>query len=60
MNYPIKNVTVIYSFNDSKMGFNNSITVEAVNDAQALDKAKHEVAMCYGSSMLKKFSFKLK
>ena len=58
--YQPKKVTVIYTFNNSKFGFNNSITVDAINDQQAIDKAKYEVAGCYGSSMLKKFSFKLK
>lgn len=50
--------TIVYSFNHSKMGFNNSITVEAMNHEQAIEKAKNEVSMCYGSKMLKKFSFK--
>jgi hypothetical protein len=60
MNYQIKKVAVVYSFNHSKMGFNNQITVEAVNDEQAIEKAKNEVAGVYGTAMLKRFSFKLK
>jgi hypothetical protein len=58
--YPIKKVTVLYNFNDSKMGFKNSVTVEAINDEQAIDKAKNEVAGVYGSSMLNEITFKLK
>lgn len=57
--YPIKKVTVIYNFNNSKFGFNNSITVDAICDQQAIDKAKNEVACVYGSNMLKRFSFKV-
>lgn len=49
---------IVYSFNHSKMGFNNQITVEANCYDQAIEKAKKEVSMCYGSKMLKKFSFK--
>lgn len=49
---------VVYFFNHSKMGFSNSITVEAINPDQAIEKAKHEVACVYGSGMLKKFTFK--
>ena len=58
--YPIKKVTVIYFFNHSKMGFSNEITVDAINDEQAIDKAKYEVAGVYGTKMLPKFTFKLK
>lgn len=58
--YPIKAVTVIYTFNHSKMGFNNSVTVDAINDEMAIEKAKQEVAGVYGSKMLRRFSFKLK
>lgn len=50
--------TIVYNFNHSKMGFNNSITVEAISREQAIEKAKKEVAMVYGTDMLKKFSFK--
>jgi len=58
--YSPKKVTVIYSFNHSKMGFTNEITNTCINDEQAIDKAKEGVAGVYGSSMLKKFSFKIK
>ena len=59
MEYPVKKVTVTYWFNHSKMGFNNSITVDAINNQQAIDKAQYEVAGVYGSKMLKRFSFTL-
>lgn len=60
-NFPrIKKVTVVYNFNSSMMGFNNCITVEAISDEQAIEKAKKAVAECYGSGMLKKFTFKIK
>lgn len=55
-----KSYTVIYTFKHSKMGFNNSITLDAINEDTAIEKAKHEVSMCYGSGMLKRFSFKIK
>jgi len=54
----MKKFTIIYTFKDSRMGFNNSITMEAQNQDQAIEKAKKEVAQCYGSQMFKKFSFK--
>ncbi len=53
-------VTVIYNFNHSKMGFSNEITVEAISEEQAIEKAKVAVSECYGSKMLKKFTFKVK
>lgn len=56
----MKKYTVIYFFNHSKMGFSNEITVQAINETDALEKAKNDVSGCYGSSMLKRFSFKLK
>ena len=49
---------IIYSFNHSKMGFNNSITVEALNVDYAINEAKRQVSEVYGSKMLKRFSFK--
>ncbi len=58
--YAPKKVTVLYNFNHSKMGFQNSVTVTAINDEQAIDKAKDEVSGVYGSGMLKKFTFKIK
>jgi len=58
--YQPKPVKVVYYFNHSKMGFSNEITVDAICNEQAMDKAKDAVAGCYGSSMLKRFSFKIK
>ncbi len=58
--FPIKKVTVIYFFNHSKMGFSNEITVDAISNDNAIDRAKYEVASVYGSKMLPRFSFKLK
>jgi len=55
----LRKFTVVYNFNHSKMGFNNSITVTAMNQEHAIELAKHEVACAYGSGMLKRFSFKL-
>lgn len=50
--------TVVYQFNNSKFGFQNSITLLAQNKEQALEKAKKEISMCYGSGMLCRFTFK--
>lgn len=48
---------VTYQFNNSKFGFQNSITVNAFNEDHAIDNAKKEVSDCYGSKMLRRFSF---
>ena len=58
--YPIKKVTVIYTFKHSRMGFNNSITVEAISDEHAIDNARREVSGAYGSKMLNRFTFYIK
>jgi hypothetical protein len=50
--------TVIYEFKHSKMGFQNSITVCALNPEMALNNAKSEVSGCYGLKMLPRFAFK--
>jgi hypothetical protein len=52
-----KKYRIIYTFNHSRMGFNNSITVTALNVDQAIEQAKSEVSGVYGSAMLKRFSF---
>lgn len=49
---------ITYFFKHSKMGFSNSITVTAINEQDASKKAIDAVSGCYGSVMLKKFSFK--
>jgi len=54
----LKKYTIIYNFNHSKMGFNNSITLDAFSIEHAIGLAKLEVAGVYGSGMLNRFSFK--
>jgi len=56
--YTLKSYRIIYSFNHSKMGFNNSITVKAFNVDAAIEDAKKQVMEVYGSGMIKRFSFK--
>lgn len=58
MQTTFKQISITYFFNHSKMGFSNSVTVNAISIEDAMQKAQKEVAMCYGSSMLKKFTFK--
>lgn len=58
MQTTFKKISITYFFNHSKMGFSNSVTVEAISIEDAMNKAKKEVAMCYGTAMLKKFTFK--
>ncbi len=58
MNSKFKKYRIIYSFNHSRMGFNNSITVIALNVDQALQDATKQVSKVYGSDMLKRFTFK--
>jgi hypothetical protein len=53
-----KKYRILYSFHHSRMGFENSLTVEALNVDQAIEKVRAEVAGAYGSRMLKRFSFK--
>lgn len=48
---------VIYEFRHSKMGFQNSVTVESLNEQQAIEQAKREVSQVYGSKMLPRFIF---
>lgn len=47
-----------YLFVNSKFGFSNSVTVEAINEDQATEKAKGEVRDCYGSKMFPRFQFR--
>lgn len=54
----LKKYRIIYSFNHSRMGFNNSVTVDAFSIEHAIGLAKIEVAGVYGSGMLNRFSFK--
>jgi hypothetical protein len=60
MQTQFKNFTIIYFFNSSKFSFSNEITINTINEVKALQEAKKEVSFCYGSKMLKKFTFKLK
>ncbi len=49
--------TVTYTFKHSSMGFQNQITVEALDETSAIDLAKIAVSECYGSKMLPRFTF---
>lgn len=53
-----KSYQVEYIFNNAKFGFSNSVTVLAISSIDAETKAIAEVSACYGSKMLKRFSFK--
>lgn len=58
-NQQLPKYRIEYFFNHSKFGFSNSITVSAVNQKEARDKAKNEVGKCYGVEQVKKrFTFK--
>jgi len=58
MTTQFKKYRILYSFNHSKMGFQNSITIIALNVDAAIKDAEKQVSEVYGSDMLKKFSFK--
>ena len=58
MQTTFKQISITYFFNHSKMGFSNSVTVNAISIEDAMQKAKDAVSGVYGSSMLKKFTFK--
>jgi hypothetical protein len=53
-----KSFQVVYNFNHRSMGFQNSITVTAVDRDRALKVAKEKITICYGEKMIKKFTFK--
>lgn len=53
-----KKYRILYTFNHSKMGFQNSITVIALNVDMAIKDAERQVSEVYGSKMLQRFSFK--
>jgi hypothetical protein len=55
----MKYIKVIYEFRHSKMGFQNQITVDALNEEHAIENAKKAVSEAYGSKMLKRFTFKI-
>lgn len=54
----MKKYRIIYSFHHSKMGFNNSITVYALNVDEAIKDAVKQVQEVYGSKMINRFTFK--
>lgn len=56
----MKKFTIIYQFNHSRMGFQNEITVDALDYIRAEIEAKRKICICYGEKMLKRFTFKLK
>lgn len=58
MNSQFKKYRIIYSFNHSRMGFNNSITVIALNVDDAIKDATNQVKEVYGSNMINRFTFK--
>jgi len=51
----MKKYRILYK---TKVGFQTSITVEALTVDAAIETAKKEVSGVYGSAMLKRFSFK--
>jgi len=53
-----KKYRILYTFNHSKMGFQNSITVVALNVDDAIKDVKKQVSEVYGSKILPRFSFK--
>ncbi len=57
-NTKFKKYRILYTFNHSKMGFQNSITIINLNVDLAIEEAKKQVSEVYGSDMLKRFSFK--
>lgn len=58
MNNRFKQYRILYYFNHSKMGFQNSITITALNVDDAIKDAEKQVSEVYGSKMLPRFSFK--
>jgi hypothetical protein len=58
MGTKFKKYRILYTFNHSKMGFQNSITVIALNVDMALKDVETQVSEVYGSKMLPRFSFK--
>lgn len=54
----LKKYRILYTFNNAKFGFQNSITVTALNVDDAIKDATKQVSEVYGSEMLKRFSFK--
>jgi len=53
-----KKYRILYNFNHSRMGFQNSITIIALNVDDAIKDAQRQVSEVYGSKMFPRFSFK--
>ncbi len=49
---------ILYDFHHSRMGFQNSITVEALNEEQAIEEAKRQVGEVFGNNMVNRFTYK--
>ncbi len=58
MQTKFKKYRILYNFNHSRMGFQNSITVISLTVDMAIEDAKKQVSEVYGSKMLQRFSFK--
>lgn len=54
----MKKYRIDYTYNHSKMVFQNSITVTANTVDEAIVKAQTEVKECYGENQYKRFTFK--
>lgn len=54
----MKKYRIIYTFNHSTMGFQNSVTVFNINVDYAIEQAKFEVEKTFGKKMIQRFSFK--
>ena len=59
----LKKITVIYEFKHSRMGFQNSITADAMGPNHAIENAKKAVVEVFGGiwgkNCLNKFTFKI-
>ena len=53
----MKSFIIIYTFNHSKFGFQNQITVQAFNEETALNEAKKKCIETYGQKQIRRFSF---
>lgn len=58
MQTKFKKYRILYNFHHSRMGFQNSITIIALNVDMATQDAKKQVSEVYGTKMLQRFSFK--
>ncbi len=58
MKTTINKFRIEYIFNNSKFGFTNSVTVEAISPEQATEKAIDQISGVYGKAMLKRFTLR--